>query len=289
MSQSIDVLQWDEDGAGVLAYRYPMADRAIRNGAALTVRDTQHALFVSEGRIADLFGPGLYRLAAQTLPVLTYLQNWNRLFELPFKSDVFFFSTRDQVDQGWRTQQPVTLRDREYGALQIHANGVYAYRIADPSAFWTRLSGTVDQYAAVEAEGPLQAAILITVAAVLGAGKVAAANLDEVSESLQAAIEPAFAAYGLELTDFRLQGLSLPEEMQAQLDHVEPPVESPPETPPTPAPALKMPRTVSLAPGIPPVSDPVTMIERLGGLLQKGILTQAEFDAKKTELLQQIR
>ncbi len=319
--QFIDVLQWDEDGPGVLAYRYPMADREIRNGAALTVRDTQRALFVNEGRVADLFGPGLYQLTTRTLPVLTYLQNWDRLFQSPFKSDVFFFSTRDQVDQRWGTPQPITIRDKEYGALRIRANGVYSYRIADPGLFWTRLSGTVAQYTVADAEGQLRAGILTALATSLGSSDVAfldmAANQDRFSAKLKEVIEPAFTAYGLELTSFYLQSLSLPEEVQDRLDRSSAmhilgdmkhytqfeAAESLPEAAANPGgvagagagmgAGLAMAQAIGGALGAPsaaaPASDPVAMIERLSGLLQKGVLTQAEFDAKKAELLQQIR
>ena len=320
--QFVDVIQWDEDEAGVLAYRYPMLDREIRNGAALTVRETQRALFVNEGRVADLFVPGLYQLTTRTLPVLTYLQNWDKLFESPFKSDVFFFNVRDQVDQRWGTPQPITIRDKEYGALRIRANGVYSYQITDPGLFWTRLSGTVARYTVADAEGQLRAAILTSMATCLGSSDVAfldmAANQDKFSASLKQAIEPTFAGYGLALTSFYLQSLSLPEEVQARLDSASAmhivgdlkqytqfeAAESLKEAAANPggiagagaglgaglAMAQAIGGAMSPAPAASaPTSDPVAMIERLGGLLQKGILTQAEFDAKKAELLQQIR
>jgi membrane protease subunit (stomatin/prohibitin family) len=320
--QFIDVIQWDENEAGVLAYRYPMLDREIRNGAALTVRDTQRALFVNEGKVADLFGPGMYQLTTQTLPVLTYLHNWDKLFESPFKSDVFFFNVRDQVDQRWGTPQPITIRDKEYGALRIRANGVYSYRIADPGLFWNRLSGTTAQYTQADAEGQLRAGILTSMATLLGASDVAfldmAANQDKFSATLKQGIEPTFASYGLELTSFYLQSLSLPEEVQARLDNASAmhivgdlkqytqfeAAESLKEAAANPGgiagagaglgAGLAMAQAIggAMAPApaaAAPTSDPVAMIERLGGLLQKGILTQAEFDAKKAELLQQIR
>src|ERR1035437_6445211 len=112
--QFIDVIQWTEDGDGVLAYRYPMQDMEIQNGGQLTVRESQMAMFVNEGRCADVFGPGLYTLTTHTLPVLTYLRNWDKLFQSPFKSDVYFFSTRQQVDQKWGTPQPITIRDKDF-------------------------------------------------------------------------------------------------------------------------------------------------------------------------------
>ncbi|MEN9490238.1 MAG: hypothetical protein RJA63_687, partial [Pseudomonadota bacterium] len=104
--QFIDVLQWNEDGDGVLAWRYPMQDMEIQNGATLTVRESQMAVFVNEGKVADVFAPGNYKLTTQTLPILTYLQNWDKFFESPFKSDVYFFSTRLQIGRKWGTQQP---------------------------------------------------------------------------------------------------------------------------------------------------------------------------------------
>jgi membrane protease subunit (stomatin/prohibitin family) len=109
--QFIDVIHWTEPGPGILAYRFPMEDMEIQNGGKLTVRDSQAAVFVNEGRIADVFGPGLYTLSTQVLPLLTNLMNWDKAFKAPFKSDVYFFSTRLQTDQRWGTATPITIRD----------------------------------------------------------------------------------------------------------------------------------------------------------------------------------
>ena len=103
-----------------------MEDREIQNGGSLTVRESQIAVFVNEGKVADVFGPGRYTLTTATLPVLTYLQNWDKLFKSPFKSDVYFFSTRQQIDQRWGTSQPVTIRDKDFGAVRLRAFGNYA-------------------------------------------------------------------------------------------------------------------------------------------------------------------
>jgi hypothetical protein len=127
----------DGDGDGTLAWRFPMADMEIQYGASLTVRESQMAVFVNEGKVADVFGPGMYKLTTQTMPVLTYLKNWDKLFESPFKSDVYFFSTRQQVDQRWGTPQPITIRDKDFGAVRLRAFGNYSYRIADPKLFHT--------------------------------------------------------------------------------------------------------------------------------------------------------
>ena len=117
--QFIDIIEWtegDESGAGTLAWRFPMAGNEIQHGASLTVRESQIAIFVDEGRIADVFEPGRYRLSTQTLPVLTYLRHWDKLFQSPFKSDVYFFSTRLQLDRRWGTTQPVTIRDTDFAS-----------------------------------------------------------------------------------------------------------------------------------------------------------------------------
>src|SRR4029450_2004045 len=116
--QFIDIIEWTETVDGTLAWRFPVADREIQYGASLTVRESQMAVFVNEGMVADVFGPGRYTLDTNTLPILTYLQNWDKLFQSPFKSDVYFFSTRQQIDQRWGTTQPVTIRDKDFGAVR---------------------------------------------------------------------------------------------------------------------------------------------------------------------------
>ena len=171
--QFIDIIEWTEDGDGTLAWRFPMEDREIQNGGSLTVRESQMAVFVNEGKIADVFGPGRYTLTTATLPVLTYLKNWDKLFKSPFKSDVYFFSTRQQVDQRWGTTQPVTIRDKDFGAVRLRAFGNYSYRIADPKLFHTEISGTRDTYTVADLDGQLRGA---DAAAHLRRGRVAAAS-----------------------------------------------------------------------------------------------------------------
>jgi membrane protease subunit (stomatin/prohibitin family) len=220
--QFIDILQWTEGTDGVLAWRYPMADFEIQYGASLTVRESQMALFVNEGKVADVFGPGMYKLTTQTLPVLTYLKNWDKLFESPFKSDVYFFSTRQQVDQRWGTQQPVTIRDKDFGAVRLRAFGNYAYRIVDPKKFHTEISGTRDTYAVADLDGQLRGLMLQHISdAVAGSGIAfldLAANQIEFAKQIQAATAPSFEAIGLKLETVTVQNVSLPEELQKILD-----------------------------------------------------------------------
>jgi membrane protease subunit (stomatin/prohibitin family) len=220
--QFIDVIQWTEDGDGVLAWRFPMADMEIQNGAVLVVRESQMAMFVNEGQVADVFGPGTHKLGTQTLPLLTNLKNWDKLFQSPFKSDVYFFSTRQQVDQKWGTPQPITVRDAEFGAVRLRAFGNYAYRVADPRKFHTEISGTRDAYTVADLDGQLRGLIMQNIAVGIAQSKVAfldlAANQLAFAQALAATLTPAMDGYGLKLEAMTVQSISLPEELQKILD-----------------------------------------------------------------------
>lgn len=220
--QFIDILEWMEAGDGTLAWRYPMEDREIQNGGSLTVRESQVAVFVNEGKIADAFGPGRYTLTTATLPILTYLKNWDKLFKSPFKSDVYFFSTRQQVDQRWGTTQPVTIRDKDFGAVRLRAFGNYSYRVADPKLFHTEISGTRDSYTVADLDGQLRGLMLQHISDAVASSGVAfldlAANQVEFAKALMEATAPSFAALGLKLESVTMQNVSLPEELQKILD-----------------------------------------------------------------------
>src|SRR6478672_12489148 len=220
--QFIDIIQWTEEGDGTLAWRFPMRDMEIQNGGSLTVRESQMAVFVNEGQVADVFGPGTYKLTTQTLPVLTYLKNWDKLFESPFKSDVYYFSTRQQIDQKWGTPQPITIRDKDFGAVRLRAFGNYAFRIADPRRFHTEISGTRDTYTVDELDGQLRGLMLQHISdAVAGSGIPfldLAANQVEFASRLKEVNQAAFELLGLRLEAVTVQNVSLPEELQKILD-----------------------------------------------------------------------
>lgn len=220
--QFIDVIEWNEPADGILAFRVPMADHEIQNGARLTVRQSQTALFINEGQIADVFAPGAYQLTTRTLPILTNLKNWDKAFASPFKSDVYFFSTRDQLDQRWGTATPIVMRDRDFGAMHVRAYGTFAYRIEDPRIFFARVSGTRDIYTSAEVEDHLRSVVMTTLASFLATGEVPfvemAARQRVFSELLLEALGPQFTPYGLKLTALNVQSISLPEEVQDHLD-----------------------------------------------------------------------
>ena len=220
--QFVEIIQWNEPDEGLLTYRYPIADMEIRNGAQLTVRESQAAAFVNEGKIADIFGPGLYTLNTHNLPLLTDLKNWDKNFESPFKSDVYFFSLRLQIDQRWGTATPITIREKEFGAVRLRAYGIYSYRIADPRKFFTNVSGTREVYRVEDLEGQLRNTIIARLTDVVAPAEVAfldmAAHQAELAEKVAAAAQPSFAALGLDLVSFVIESLSLPDELQKVLD-----------------------------------------------------------------------
>ena len=338
--QFIDVLEWSESGDGVLAWRYPMADNEIQNGAVLTVRESQMAVFVNEGQVADVFGPGRHTLTTQTLPLLTNLKHWDKLFASPFKSDVWFFSTRLQTDQRWGTQQPVTIRDKDFGMVRLRAFGNSAYRVADPRLFLKEISGTREVYTAAELDGQLRGFLLQHISDAVAQSGIPfldlAANQTEFAAQLKAAVAPEFTRIGLSLETVTLQNVSLPEELQKILDQkigmgmigqnmgqfmqyqaaqalpkfaenagqgsgiagdamglgagmalgqtmaqamqqgLQPPAAA---APPVPAAAP----VVALQP-----DEIMATLEKLADLKAKGILTDEEFTAKKTELLKKL-
>jgi membrane protease subunit (stomatin/prohibitin family) len=220
--QFIDIIQWTEEGDGTLAWRFPMADMEIQYGASLTVRESQMAVFVNEGKVADVFGPGTHKLTTQTIPVLTYLKNWDKLFESPFKSDVYFFSTRQQVDQKWGTPQPVTIRDKDFGAVRLRAFGNYSYRVADPKLFHTEISGTREAYTVTDLDGQLRGLVLQHISQAIAASGIPfldlAANQIQFAQALSTELTPAFEKIGLKLEGMTVQSVSLPEELQKVLD-----------------------------------------------------------------------
>ena len=330
--QFIDVIHWTEETDGVLATRYPMADFEIQNGAQLTVRDSQMALFVNEGKAADAFGPGLHTLNTQTLPLLTNLKNWDKLFASPFKSDIYFFSTRLQIDRKWGTPNPITIRDKDFGMVRMRAVGIYSYKLVDPSKFYKEVSGTRETYTVEDLDGQLRGQVIGTMTDLFGESGVPfidmAANQVEFSNTMKAKLEPLFDRYGLALDSFVVQNVSLPEELQKILDtkigmnmigdmgrytqyqvansiplaaqnegglagltigqgmaQAMTQAMQPGAAPAAPVAGVAAAAAVGGAAGSVSADDVVATLEKLHGLVAKGILSQAEFDAKKAELL----
>jgi len=220
--QFIGVIEWSEPQDGILAYRYPMQDLEIQTGGQLTVSESQVAAFVNEGKIADIFGPGLHTLNTRNLPILTDLRNWDKDFESPFKSEVYFFSTRLQIDQKWGTATPITIRDKEFGAVRLRCFGIYSYRIADPKVFFNQVSGTRECYFAADLEGQLRDSILANMTSTFANSNLPfldlTANQALLADKIAEQMKPSFAALGLELNQFAVENISLPDELAKVLD-----------------------------------------------------------------------
>lgn len=220
--QFIDVIQWESPDENMLVWRFPVADQEIQNGASLTVRESQMAMFVDEGKTADVFGAGRYTLTTQTLPVLTNLKNWDKFFQSPFKSDVYFFNTRQQLARRWGTAQPVTVRDSEFGIVQLRSFGMYSYRINNPEAFFKEVSGVVESYSGEQLEQQLRNIAMTQLAAAFGSSGIPfldmAANQVLLSQKMTELLVPEFAKLGLLLENFTVESITLPEAVQKALD-----------------------------------------------------------------------
>jgi membrane protease subunit (stomatin/prohibitin family) len=221
-SQFIEILQWLDDTSDSLVYRFPVYNQEIKMGAQLTVRENQAALFINEGKAADLFSPGRYELATQNLPILTDLRGWKYGFQSPFRAEVYFFNTRLFTDLKWGTTNPVMMRDAEFGMIRLRAFGTYAMKIADPKAFFATIVGTHGLTTTDEITGQLRSTILSRLSDAIAESKIAALDIaskyDELSGHGKQILAPEFASFGLELSKFFIENVSLPEEVEAAID-----------------------------------------------------------------------
>ena len=170
----IEVVQWLDDSGDILVWRFPDEDHEIKMGAKLTVRETQAAVFVNEGQIADVYGPGMYSLTTQNMPVMTTLRSWKYGFESPFKAEVYFVSLRIFLNLKWGTQNPIMLRDPELNMVRLRAFGTYGIRITDPGRFIKELVGTLGCFTTDEIEDQLRSMLVSAFTNMLGEAKVAA-------------------------------------------------------------------------------------------------------------------
>ena len=220
--QFIDVIQWPNPEPEVLMWRFPIQDEEIQNGASLTVRDSQAAMFVDEGVTADVFQAGTFKLNTQNLPVLTNLKNWSKLFESPFKSDVYFFNLRQQLSRRWGTSQPVTVRDADFGAVALRAFGMYSFRIADPALFFKEVTGVTAEYRGEQLEEQLRNVAVTQLATAFGTSGIPfldmAANQVALSQKMTELLQPLFATMGLLLESFNVESVTLPEALQKRMD-----------------------------------------------------------------------
>lgn len=220
--QLIDVIEWTDDSSDTLVHKYDMNGKDIMMGAQLTVRESQAAVFVDEGRLADVFGPGRYELTTRNLPVMTSLRAWKFGFNSPFKSDVYFVSTRQFMDRKWGTANPVMMRDSELGMIRIRAFGSFAFRVKDPAAFMREVFGTSSLFTAEGVEGQIRSLAVSALSDAIAESGIPALDLaaryDELSRRALDTLAPRVAGLGLELCGFVIENISLPEEVEKAID-----------------------------------------------------------------------
>lgn len=218
----VDVIEWTDDSSNTMVYRFERYGNEIKYGAKLIVREAQFAVFVNEGEVADVLGPGTYELETKNLPILTTLQNWHHGFQSPFKAEVYFCNARRFTDLKWGTKQPLMLRDSEFGGLRIRAFGTYGVRIIDSLKFIREIVGTEGVFTTEEISGQLRNLITSRFATIIGGSNIPvldmAANYDQLGEFLTRRIAPEFGEYGLELTRILVENISLPPAVSEALD-----------------------------------------------------------------------
>ena len=221
-SQFIEIIEWLDETNDTLVYRFPVYNQEIKMNAQLTVRENQVALFINEGKAADLFTPGRYQLQTQNMPILTTLRGWKYGFESPFKAEVYFFNTRMVTDLKWGTTNPVMMRDADFGMIRMRAFGTYALRISDAKKFFETIVGSQGLTTTDEIVGQLRSLILSKLSDAIAESKIPAldlaANYDELSKVAKERMGPEFESFGVELSRFFVENISLPEEVEAAID-----------------------------------------------------------------------
>jgi membrane protease subunit (stomatin/prohibitin family) len=222
MGEFIDVIQWTDDSPDTMVWRFERHNNEIKNGAKLTVREGQMAVFVNEGEIADVFAPGMYELFTANLPILSTLQGWPHGFQSPFKAEVYFCSTRIFTDLKWGTRNPVIVRDPEFGAVRLRGFGTYTIRIKDPAVFIREVVGTDGHFTVSEISEQLRNTIVARFGTIIGSSGIPlldlAANYDQLGSFVQGRLAPEFANYGLELVKLLVENISMPDEVEKALD-----------------------------------------------------------------------
>ena len=222
-NEFIDIIEWTDNTSDTMIWRFPRYQAEIKNGAQLTVRETQVAVLVNEGQFADVYQPGRYQLTTQNMPILTTLKGWKYGFNSPFKVDVYFVNTKQFLNLRWGTANPIMLRDPEFGPIRMRAFGSYCFRVEnDPIVFIRNVAGTDGNFTTESIIEQLRNFVITKFTDYLAESKIAAldlaSNLNEFSSELHAALKDDFSEYGIELTKFLVENISLPEAVEAALD-----------------------------------------------------------------------
>lgn len=222
VAQFIEIIEWVDDSRDTMVYRFPVYAKEIKNGAKLVVREGQAAVFIREGQLADVKFPGMYTLDTKNLPILSTLLGWKYGFESPFKCEVYFVATRLFTDLKWGTQNPIMMRDQDFGVVRLRAFGSYALKIGEPGTFIKEIVGTDGLFETSEISNYLRDMLIQAFSNSLASAKIPAldlaANYKDLSDTLTKSIGADFAAHGLTLTRFMISNISVPPEVEAALD-----------------------------------------------------------------------
>lgn len=217
----IDIIDWANQDNDTLVWKFPRYQNEIKMNAKLTVRESQQAVFINEGQIADVFNPGMYTLQTQNMPILSTLKGWKYGFDSPFKADVFFVSTRQNIDQKWGTRNAITLNDDRFGFIEIRAFGTYSFKITDAGKFIKEITGVQEEYSTEDVMGQLKSIISTRFTTAAASGNIPiekfAANLDSLSALILEKMNADFEAYGLKITNFLVENISMPDEVKKEI------------------------------------------------------------------------
>ena len=221
-AEFIDIIEWTDDSRDTIVWRFPRFQNEIKMGAKLVVRESQTAVFVNEGQVADVFPPGTYTLQTQNMPILSTLKGWKYGFDSPWKAEVYFVNTRQFTDMKWGTQNPIIVRDAEFGMVRLRAFGAYAVRVVDPAKLLRELAGTDPQFRTEEVQEFLRQLIVGHLGPALAAANVPMLDLTtqqlRIGMQLAGALTEELSSYGIQVPKFIIENISVPPEVEAALD-----------------------------------------------------------------------
>ena len=215
-------LEWVDNSTDTIVHKYPMDGRQIQYGSKLTVRASQVAVFLNKGKIADIFGPGMYTLQTSNLPIFTQLMSWGYGFKSPFYADVYFINTKQFTNQKWGTSNPITMRDKDFGTIRLRGYGNYSFKVENPEIFLKELFGTNSRFKTDDISSYLKSIIVSSISDTIAESKISAldiaSNLTEFSKVATETLTETFAGLGLKLVNLVIENISFPEEVEKAID-----------------------------------------------------------------------
>ena len=215
-------IEWVDNSKNTIVYKYKQGSNQVNKGSVLTVRESQVAIFVYKGKVADVFEPGFYKLDTDNMPIITKLLSWKYSFETPFKADIYFVNTKLFTNQKWGTSNPILIRDKDYGAVRVRGFGTYRFKVNDARDFMNNLSGTNSSYETDDINNYLKSLIVSSITDTIGENKIPvldlAGNLEELSNMVKEKLTNTFKEIGITLAKFNFENFSLPEEIEKALD-----------------------------------------------------------------------